>query len=128
MISVTLFFTLGTQVKFTKSSAEAFIQAYFAGCFRVLSHLQINRFHFDSVQALRISSFFVNSPTLEKIDLSNNQLKYKTVKAILEKLHKNSALKIIDISSNYVYSDQILELQKEYEQNSSNERMHIIFG
>jgi hypothetical protein len=127
-MSVNPYLNLGTQIKFTKNSAEAFIQAYFAGCFRVLSLLQINRFHFDSVQALRISSFFVNSPTLEKIDLSNNQLKYRTVKAILDKLHKNKALKVIDISSNYVYSDQILELQKEYDQNKSNEGVHIIFG
>ena len=55
------------EVKFTSKSAEAFIEAYFAGCFRVLTHLQINQFHFDSTQALKITSFFKDSPTLEVI-------------------------------------------------------------
>ena len=57
--------SIATVVKFTSKSAEAFIESYFAGCFRVLSHLQINQFHFDSKQALKIVGFIKDSPTLK---------------------------------------------------------------
>jgi hypothetical protein len=52
-------------VPFGPKSGEAFIEAYFSGCFRVLSHLQINQFNFEHFQAIKICNFFISSPTLE---------------------------------------------------------------
>ena len=60
-----IFQFIATVVKFTKKASEAFIEAYFAGWFRVINHLQINQFHFDSKEALRMADYFVDNPTLE---------------------------------------------------------------
>mmetsp|Transcript_15444 Transcript_15444/g.17146 ORF Transcript_15444/g.17146 Transcript_15444/m.17146 type:complete len:211 (-) Transcript_15444:17-649(-) len=101
-------------VKFTSKSAEAFIEAYFAGCFRVLNNLQISQFTFDSKEALKIVSFFKDNPTLETLNLANNQLSCKIIKAVIAKIYDNEAIKIINISSNFVYSEDQLEIQGKY--------------
>ncbi|CAI2386678.1 unnamed protein product [Moneuplotes crassus] len=113
------------QIKFTEKSEQAFAEAYFAGCFRVIKHLQFNQFHLQARQALNVTRFFKDSPTLETVNLSNNQLDHKVVSAIIGKLYENKAIKFIDVSSNAVYSDQQLQIQKKY---NYNDEVDVIFA
>ncbi|CAI2382033.1 unnamed protein product [Moneuplotes crassus] len=124
------------QVKFTQKSEEAFAEAYFAGCFRVIKHLQFNQFHLEAKQALNVTSFFKDSPTLETVNFSNNQLDHKIVSAIIGKLYDNKELKFIDVSSNAVYSDKQIEIQNKYNYNHESDlriwkhrkRISLTFG
>lgn len=56
---------IAVMMNFTEKAGEAFVEAYFAGCFRVIEELQFSQFNIKSKEALKITSFLKDSPTLK---------------------------------------------------------------
>lgn len=56
---------IATQIKFTRNAGEAFIEAHFAGCFRVLTQLSIKQYHMVPTAAQKIANIFKDSPKIE---------------------------------------------------------------
>lgn len=112
-----------SQKIFDKDSHLLFKKLFNAGCLRFITHFQLRHFLFNIKNLLEVFDYFCNNPILEEICLAENMLKVKEARAILRKLIDCPKLNTVNLASNELYADDIMELKQDYK-----DKFDIIFA
>ena len=103
---------------------------FWSGWLKFLTHFQLRHFILDYKNTLDVFEYFSNNPIIEEIDIPENELTLKIVKAIINKIKNWPKLKTIAVDWNALYADDIhiyiienklkninvLEIKNEYEE------------